>query len=111
MNATVLLFIVVAIAVGALIGWLLGSRQSAGAAQTVDSLRLQLDEVVKERNQARTTCDTVSRDLAALQADARNFDQRMKDLTESKDMLIAQFRAVGDQLLEKAHKDFLEKAG
>jgi DNA recombination protein RmuC len=49
--------------------------------------------------------------LAALQADARNFDQRMKDLASSRDALIAQFRAVGDQLLEKAHKDFLEKAG
>jgi DNA recombination protein RmuC len=46
-----------------------------------------------------------------MQADARNFDQRMKDLTESKDALVAQFRAIGDQLLEKAHKDFLEKAG
>jgi DNA recombination protein RmuC len=35
----------------------------------------------------------------------------MKDLAESRDALIAQFRAVGDQLLEKAHKDFLDKAG
>jgi DNA recombination protein RmuC len=35
----------------------------------------------------------------------------MKDLAESKDALIAQFREIGDQLLEKAHKDFLEKAG
>ncbi|MDQ3470889.1 MAG: DNA recombination protein RmuC [Pseudomonadota bacterium] len=35
----------------------------------------------------------------------------MKDLTESKDALVTQFRTIGDQLLEKAHKDFLEKAG
>ncbi len=35
----------------------------------------------------------------------------MKDLAELRDALIAQFRSVGDQLLEKAHKDFLEKAG
>jgi len=96
---------------GGLIGWLYASREAATAKQTVESLRLQLDGVAKERDEARTNCDAASRELAALQADARNFDRRMKDLAESKDALIAQFRNIGDQLLEKAHKDFLEKAG
>ena len=96
---------------GALIAWLYASREAAAAKQTVETLRLQLDGVVKERDEARNNCDSASRELAALQADARNFEQRMKDLTESKDALVAQFRAIGDQLLEKAHKDFLEKAG
>ena len=103
--------LVVGLALGALIGWLAAGRQSAGARQTVESLRLQLDEVVKEREQARASHEASSRELATLQADARNFDQRMKDLADSRDALIAQFRSVGDQLLEKAHKDFLEKAG
>ncbi|HET9458369.1 MAG TPA: DNA recombination protein RmuC [Sphingomicrobium sp.] len=99
------------LAIGSLIAWLYASRDSAAARQTVEALRLQLDGVVRERDEARANCDSASRELAALQADARNFDQRMKDLTESKDALIAQFRSIGDQLLEKAHKDFLEKAG
>ena len=103
--------VVVALALGALIGWLLGSREGAGAKQTVDNLRMQLDEVVKERDQARSTYQQAATELAALQADARNFEQRMKDLAESKDALIAQFRDIGDQLLKKAHEDFLEKAG
>ena len=111
MDAASIAFILIALAVGALIGWLYASRESAGARQTVESLRLQLDSVVSERDEARTNCDAASRELAALQADARNFEQRMKDLAESRDALIAQFRAVGDQLLEKAHKDFLDKAG
>ena len=104
-------FVLLGLAVGAVIGWLWASRDAAGAKQTVENLRLQLDAVVKERDEARTNCDAASRELAALQADARNFEQRMKDLAESRDALIGQFRAVGDQLLEKAHKDFLEKAG
>jgi DNA recombination protein RmuC len=103
--------LVAGLALGALIGWLVASRESAGANQTVATLRLQLDEVVKERDQARAAHDAASRELVALQADARHFEQRMKDLAESREALIAQFRAVGDQLLEKAHKDFLEKAG
>ena len=96
---------------GGIIAWLYASREAAAAKHTLDSLRLQLDSVVKERDEARANCDSASRELAALQADARNFEQRMKDLTESKDALITQFRTIADQLLEKAHKDFLEKAG
>jgi DNA recombination protein RmuC len=103
--------VIAGLALGALIGWLYAGRDSAAAKQTVESLRMQLDSVGAERDEARATLDSTSRELAALQADARNFEQRMKDLAESKDALIAQFRAVGDQLLEKAHKDFLEKAG
>jgi DNA recombination protein RmuC len=99
-----------AVVIGGIIGWLWASRETATAKQTVESLRLQLDEVVKERNAARADHEQSSRELASLQADARNFEQRMKDLTASKDALVAQFREIGDQLLEKAHKDFLDKA-
>ncbi len=111
MDATVLLFVVVALAAGGLIGWLLGSRDGAGARQTVDALRLQLDEVAKERDAARSEIGPLSAELARLQAEAVHFDQRMNDLAANRDALITQFREVGDKLLEKAHKDFLEKAG
>lgn len=112
MDAALLALAVIgALLVGGLIAWLYASREAAAARHTVESLRLQLDAVTAERNEARANCDTASRELSALQADARNYEQRMKDLTESKDALIAQFRQIGDQLLEKAHKDFLDKAG
>lgn len=111
MGVGVIAFGLVALIVGGIMGFLLGSRDGVGARQTAKSLRLQLDEVVKERDLARDAHEVSSRELAALQADARNFEQRLQDLAGSKDALIAQFRAVGDQLLEKAHKDFLEKAG
>ena len=111
MGVGVIAFGLVALIVGGIMGFLLGSRDGVGERQTAKNLRLQLDEVVKERDLARDAHEVSSRELAALQADARNFEQRLQDLAGSKDALIAQFRAVGDQLLEKAHKDFLEKAG
>jgi DNA recombination protein RmuC len=111
MDVSLILAVVAALAVGVLIGWLAAGRTSAAAKQTVESLRMQLDSVTAERDDSRAKLDSSSRELSALQADARNFDQRMKDLVESKDALIAQFRSVGDQLLEKAQKDFLERAG
>ena len=43
-------FILLGLLVGGVIGWLWASRDSAGAKQTVENLRLQLDEVVKERD-------------------------------------------------------------
>ncbi|HEV2044955.1 MAG TPA: DNA recombination protein RmuC [Sphingomicrobium sp.] len=92
---------------GGLIGWLLGSRGAGAATERgarAERLQAMLDAVVGER-------DAALRDKASLEADARNFDQRMDDLKQSKDALVAQFRTIGDQLLEKAHKDFLEKAG
>jgi DNA recombination protein RmuC len=112
LNTTIsILLIVVALGLGALIGWLLGARTAAASKPVIDSLRLQLDEVVKERDSARSAHEVAGRELAALQADARAFEQRMKDLADSRDALIAQFREVGDKLLEKAQKDFLDKAG
>ena len=108
MSVTVAILLgLVALAIGALVGWLWGSRGGEQAKAAVESLRLQLDEVRNERDSNRNA----ARDLAALQADARAFEQRMQDLTDSRDALIAQFREVGDKLLEKAHKDFLDKAG
>ena len=98
---------IAALVLGGLIGWLLGSRGAGAATERgarAEQLQTMLDAVVGER-------DAALREKATLEADARNFDQRMDDLKQSKDALVAQFRTIGDQLLEKAHKDFLEKAG
>ena len=108
MDAIVAIIIIVALVVGLALGWFLGSRGAASLASDraarSEQLQKLLDAVTGERDEAQ-------RSRATLEADARNFDARMKDLTESKDALVAQFRTIGDQLLEKAQKDFLDKAG
>lgn len=108
-----ILFLVVALtalALGAVIGWLFASRESAGAKQAVESLRLQLDEVVKERDANRAAAN----ELAALKATQNErekaFEERMKELIEAKEALTAQFAEVGGKLLETAQKQFLERA-
>ena len=107
MDSTIAIISVVALLVGLCVGWFLGSngaaplrdelstlrdrlgtaeRESAAAAERsmrAEQLQKLLDAVTGER-------DGAQRDLATLQADARNFDSRMKDLTESKDALVAQ---------------------
>lgn len=111
MDASLIIVGLVALVLGSAIGWLLGARGGERGKAAAESLRLQLDSVRDERDAARSSHEVAVRDLATLQADARNFDARMKDLQDSKDALIRQMREVGDQLLERAQKDFLDKAG
>jgi DNA recombination protein RmuC len=109
MDATVpiLLALIIGVALGALIGWLYASRGAAAATERASraaELQKLLDAVTAERDEALQA-------RATLQADARNFDARMADLQKSREELVNQFREIGDKLLEKAHKDFLDKAG
>ena len=110
MTGTVFMFVVVALAIGALVGWLLGSREGAGAKQTVESLRLQLNEVVKERDSNR---DAATR-LAALEASQlereKGFEARIRELIEAKEALSIQFAEISNKLLAEAQETFLKRA-
>jgi DNA recombination protein RmuC len=111
MNAAVIAFVLIALAVGGLIGWLIGSRDGTGARQTVENLRLQLDEVVKERDSNRAA----AKDLAALKAGQeereKSFQQQIEALKDAKESLSAQFHEIANKLLGDARKTFLEQAG
>src|SRR6476659_5378367 len=110
MDTIALLLISIALAAGAMIGWLIGSRSAAGARQTVDSLRLQLDGVVRERDENR---DSATR-LAALEASQlereKGFEARIRELVEAKEQLSAQFADISNKLLAEAQETFLKRA-
>ena len=110
MSGTVIAFVVIALAIGVLVGWLLGSRDGAGAKQTVESLRLQLNEVLKERDANR---DAATR-LAALEASQvereKGFEARIKELIEAKEALSTQFAEISNKLLAEAQETFLKRA-
>jgi DNA recombination protein RmuC len=102
-----MLLAIVALVIGVALGWLVG-RGRAGAladerGKACDELRGSLTEVTRERDEAL-------RELAGVQADARNFEARMKELIEAKEQLSAQFHEIGAKLLSEAQKQFLERA-
>lgn len=111
MDATVVAAILIALIVGGVIGWLWASREAAGAKQTVESLRLQLDEVVKERDANRNAVS----ELAALKAGQaereKSFQQQIEALKDAKESLSAQFHDIASKLLGDARKTFLDQAG
>jgi DNA recombination protein RmuC len=106
MDPPTLLLVAALLAAAAALGWF-AARGRIGAleerAKAAELLRMTLDGVTQER-------DSAMRDLAALQADARNFEARMKEMVEAKEALTAQFHEVGAKLLSEAQKQFLERA-
>ncbi len=107
MDPVTLLIIAALVAGGIVLGWVLGKGRAGAVAEergkAAEQLRADLAVITGER-------DTVVRELAALQADARNFEARMKELMEAKEALTAQFHEVGAKLLSEAQRQFLERA-
>jgi len=109
-SASVIVVALVALIVGALIGWLLGGRTAAGATQTVANLRLQLDEVVKERDAGRVAISELAALRAAQEERDKGFEARIKELVEAKESLSAQFSEISNKLLAEAQDVFLKRA-
>jgi DNA recombination protein RmuC len=107
MEPLTLLLIAALVAAGVALGWYVGRGRAGAIAEergkTADLLRMTLSEVTRERDEAM-------RELSGLQADARNFEARMKEMIEAKEALTAQFHEVGAKLLSEAQKQFLERA-
>ena len=111
MDAAVIAFVLVALIVGAALGWLWAGRESAGAKQTVENLRLQLDEVVKERDSNRGAVSELAGLKAAQEEREKSFEQQLAALRDAKESLSAQFHDIASKLLGDARKSFLDQAG
>lgn len=111
MDATVLLFVLVALSVGALVGWLIGSRAAAGARQTEGNLRLQLDQAVNERDANRAAVSELAAFRAAQEEREKSFQQQIAALHDAKESLSGQFHEIANKLLGDARKAFLDQAG
>ena len=109
-GVTVLIALVAAL-VGAAIGWLVGSRSAAASKQVTENLRLQLDEVVKERDANRGAVSELAAVKAAQEEREKAFEQQLAALKEAKESLSAQFHEVASKLLGDARKSFLDQAG
>jgi DNA recombination protein RmuC len=111
MDAAVIAFVLVALIVGAALGWLWASREAAGAKQTVENLRLQLDEVVRERDSNRGAVSELAALKAAHEERERSFEQQLTALKDAKESLSGQFHEIASKLLGDARKSFLDQAG
>jgi DNA recombination protein RmuC len=111
MDSVAIVLILVALGLGALIGWLVGSRAAASSKEVIQNLRLQLDEVVKERDLNREAANELAGLRAAQEEREKSFQQQLETLREAKESLSAQFHEIGGKLLGEARKAFIEQAG
>jgi len=109
-NATIIIVGLIALALGAVFGWLFASREAAGAKQAVQSLRLQLDAVTGERDVNRDAATRLAAFEAAREERDRGFEARIKELVEAKEGLSAQFAEISNKLLAEAQETFLKRA-
>jgi DNA recombination protein RmuC len=131
MDSSIILFVILALAAGAALGWFLGNRQAATyrkerddnlqrfrdaikdieAEQKVSAripeLESRLQDVTAER-------DTAERRLAGLDATVREREEahgkQLKQLEEAEQRLKATFEQLAAQALTEAQKNFLERA-
>jgi len=96
-----------ALVLGLALGWFAGGRSVSGGADTVASMRLSLDSVVSERDEARIKLAQVE---TALTERERAFEDQLAAMADAKDVLAAQFSEISQKLLHEAQSRFLQRA-
>lgn len=103
----VVVAVVFALLLGLAVGWFLGGKNGAAGAETVSSLRLSLNGVTAERDEARLRLAQVE---TSLDERERSFEEQKTALSEAKELLSAQFGEIGQKLLGEAQAAFLQRA-
>jgi DNA recombination protein RmuC len=103
----VVIVVVFALLIGLGIGWFMGGKSGAAGAETVASLRLSLNGVTQERDEARLRLVEIDATLAARE---QSVEDQKAALAEAKELLAAQFGEIGQKLLGEAQAAFLQRA-
>ena len=121
-SGLIIIGVLLALAIGAALGWLLGGRGAA-------TLKAERDAIAADRDTHLANFKQAARDLAAASdesrlhqlelatlranrdADARAHAAQIAQLNEARDALAAQFQEVASKLLSRAQDQFIEVAG
>jgi len=101
------LVVITALLVGLALGWWAGGRSARGGADTVASMRMGLNEITRERDDARIRLAQAETTLTERE---RAFDEQLAALSEAKNLLAGQFSEISAKLLNDAQSRFLQRA-
>lgn len=101
------LVVIMALLVGLALGWWAGGRNVDSGAETIASMRMGLDEITRERDEARIT---LAQTETVLHERQRSFEKQLSALSEAKDILAGQFTEISQKLLHDAQTRFLQRA-
>ena len=103
MDTTFAIMILIAVVVGAAIGWFVGSRPAAEWKARHSEREEDVKRAVAELGAAQI-------ELATLKANAENFDKQLQQMKQAREDLLVQFKVAGGEVLTKAQEEFLKRA-
>ncbi|MEN9683422.1 MAG: recombination protein RmuC [Pseudomonadota bacterium] len=110
MDGQILTFVVLALGVGGVLGWLLGSRPAAAAQARLIEAEAQARDLDARFRQAVKELGDASIELATLKANASHFAEQKAALIAAQDSLKREFEAAGAKVLAQAQDQFLQRA-
>ena len=102
--------LILAVAVGAGLGWFFGSRPVADWKARHEESAAQAKEHEDSFRRAVAELGAAQIELATLKANAENFDKQLEQMKAAREDLIAQFKAAGGEVLSRAQEEFLKSA-
>ncbi len=112
MDPTLLTIIalVLGLAIGAGAGWFIGSRPAADARAKLAEVKAVAAEREAEFKTAIKELGEARIEIATLQANAANFDKQMTQMTQAREEMLTQFKALGSEVLSRSQEEFLKRA-
>ena len=102
-TAFAIIALILGLAIGGGAGWYFGSRPVAEAKAKAAEREEEFKRSVAELGEAQIK-------IATLEANAANFDKQMAQMKEAREEMLAQFKAVGGEVLSKSQEAFLKRA-
>ena len=107
---TLLLVLLVGVAVGILLGWLLGARPVAEWKRRFEERDGEFKKAITDLGNAQISLGDAKEEIAQLKGEAKSFDAQMTQMKEAREEMLAQFKAVGGEVLSKSQDAFLQRA-
>lgn len=70
----------------------------------------EFKQAIKELGDAQIALNDAKVELATLKANAENFDKQIEQMREAREEMLAQFKAVGGEVLSRSQEEFLKRA-
>lgn len=102
--------LVLGLAIGGGVGWFIGSRPAQDLAARLKDVEAEADQQESEFKRAIAELGEARIEIATLQANASNFDKQMAQMREAREEMLAQFKALGSEVLSRSQEEFLKRA-
>ena len=91
-------------------GWFLGARPVADLRTRLAEREEDFRKAITDLGNAEIALGEAKVDIATLKAEARGFDVQMEQMKEAREEMLAQFKAVGGEVLSRSQEEFLKRA-